>query len=110
MLSGDNALVINDFKASAAFLDKHIQESDKVLIISGGGWNTPMIGWQRKVYRIGWHYGERIPEELPKNYDYFVTHNAYFEQSVLAEYPDFYTKFEKIRDNDKVSIWIYKKG
>ncbi len=97
--------VIEDFEQSASFLDKYIPENEKTVIISRHGWNTPMIGWQRPVYRVAWKFDKQIPTVFENDYDFIITHNAGFENTVLKYMPNFTQKATKIADNSLVSIW-----
>ncbi|MBK3515957.1 ArnT family glycosyltransferase [Carboxylicivirga marina] len=97
-------LVIKDFSNSSEFLDNVVSHDAKVLIISGAGWNSPMMGWRRPAYRVAWKFNEQIEEELKKDYDFIVTHNAYFE-GVLNSYPEFNEKVNLLTSNGLVSIW-----
>ncbi len=101
--------LIEDFKISSTYLDSFIPNDAKILIICGHGWNTPMVGWRRQVYRVAWHFPSRIPEELANNYDYVVTHNASFESVVYRNYPNYINHMEKIDTNALVTIWKQKK-
>ena len=97
-------LVINDFKNSADFLNSHINSNDDVLIICASGWNTPMVGWQRKAFREEGFYDANIHTALNRRkYDYIVTHNATFRGFADDNIP--YANF--IGTNNKVSIWQY---
>lgn len=101
----DDNLVLNDFKESINFLNSNVSGKDKVLIISNFGWNTPMIAWQRKSYRVGSKFDEKIPQALEKGFDIIITHNAYFQNIVVDNYPEFSSKVQFIDSNGKVSIW-----
>lgn len=102
-------LVIHDFKDASRFLNDRIKEGDKVLIICGSGWNTPMVAWQHKAYRVAWHFKENIPKALSQDYDYILTHNPTFHTEVLSHFPNFESHAEKIADNGAISIWIQRK-
>ncbi len=54
-------LVIDDFKNSSEFLNNHIDNDESVLIICDYGWNTPMVGWQRKAFRVANQFSKNIP-------------------------------------------------
>lgn len=97
--------VIVDFQQSAAFLNEYVPENKKTVIICRHGWNTPMIGWQRPVYRVAWRFNQQIPEVFEKDYNFIITHNAGFENTVMRYMPDFTQKATKIADNSLVSIW-----
>ena len=108
MDTSDANLVLNDFKESKNFLNSNVSENDKVLIISYHGWNTPMISWHRKSYRVGTKFDEKIPLALEKDFDIIITHNAYFQKIVVDNYPEFASKVQFIDTNGKVSIWKLK--
>jgi hypothetical protein len=100
-------LVINDFKRSADYLDSHISNKDRVLIICHYGWNAPMIGWPRKSYRVANNYPEQIPLALQKVPDKIITHDATFIDT-FANYPEFYSQVKYLNGNGKVSLWVLK--
>lgn len=104
----EDDLVLVDFQKSSTFLDNNISKHDKILIISGWGWNTPMIGWNRKAYRVANDFKEKIPFELKNDYDIIVTHNASFEQIDANILADFYLKVEYLKSNGKVALWVLK--
>ena len=98
-------VILLDFKKSSDFLDSHISSNDKVLIISDYGLNTPMIGWQRKVYREERETPEKIKEALKeRRYDYIITDNNTFDSSLLKNY----SFIKLLQTNNKVSIWQYQ--
>ncbi len=98
-------IVINNFMDSRGFLNSLIPENTKVLIICGSGWNTPMVGWQRNVYRVAWNFSQRIPYELSKKYDFIVTQDLSFKNIVLDNYPDYLSQVHKYKGNGLVTIW-----
>ncbi len=98
-------MLIDDFYKSADFLDEHLKESKEVLIICGNGWNTPMVRWNREVFRIAWKYEEQIPLLKNETYEYIITYNLTFEEIVLRNEPDYLKHFQLVADNSKVSIW-----
>jgi len=100
-------LVINDFKRSSNYLDSNISNSDRVLIICHYGWNTPMIGWPRKSYRVANNYPEQIPLALHKSPDIIITHDATFEDTI-ENYPEFYSQVKYLNGNGKVSLWTLR--
>ena len=106
MMNGD--LVLDDFKNSSEFLDSNISEDKKVLIICNWGWNTPMIGWNRKVFRVAGNFSEEIPTELNKDYDIIITHDVFFDEMTSKFYPNFSSKVQYINGNGKVSLWKLK--
>jgi len=103
-------LVLEDFKKSAKFLDLNIPENEKVLVISNWGWNTPMIGWNRKVYRVANDFDENISLEFKRNYDIIVTHDVTLEKVVEVDYPEFYSKVQYVKGNGMVSLWKLNKS
>lgn len=102
---GDPDKVIVDFSKSSSFLDENTSDSQKLLVICASGWNTPMIGWNKEVYRVAWKFKEQIPEALSQDYDLIITHNASFEERVLNNMPDFKDWVVKVKDNQWVTIW-----
>lgn len=102
-------LVIQDFKSSSNFLNAHTDKQTKILVICDLGWNTPMIGWNKKVYRIAWKFKEQIPKALNQNYDIIITRDAEFDNVILKNDPDFLSKVDFSQGNGKVSIWKQKK-
>lgn len=98
-------IILKDFQESAPFLDKHCAMDKKLLLIGDPGLNSPMIGWQRKVYRISKDFDEQIPIALTKNYDIIITHDASFKNDNLCNYADFCTQYQYLVGNSKVSIW-----
>jgi len=101
--------LINDFSKSSDFLNHHLGSSSKVLVISGNGWNTPMVKWNRKVYRLAWNFEEELPFIFDKNYDFIVTQNESFESIITKYYSNFQNKVDLVADNSRVSIWKIKK-
>ncbi|MCU4155960.1 glycosyltransferase family 39 protein [Carboxylicivirga sp. A043] len=101
-------LTIKNFTESATFLNSLIPNDAKVLIITGTGWNTPMMGWQRPAYRIAWKFEEQIPDYLGQDFDFIVTQNQYFEGEVIDSYPSFNSHVELLDTNEKVSVWTKK--
>lgn len=109
-LSSTADLIIKDFKNSADFLNTHVSKEAEVLIICPEGWNTPMIGWQRSAYRVASRFAKHIPIALSKKYDFIITHNATFKNTVANNYPDFKDEVEYVEGNAKISIWRLKRG
>jgi hypothetical protein len=105
---GNSDIIISDFRKSSAFLDKNTTNSQKVLIICDSGWNTPMVGWNKNVYRVAWKFKEQIPQALKEDYDLIITHNASFTNTVLNNMPDFNLYVKKVADNSSVSLWQIK--
>lgn len=101
-------LLIQDFSDSSDFLDKHLRSSSKILVISGNGWNTPMVRWNREVYRLANAFEEELPLIFDKNYDFIVTQNRTYDSVVTKYAPDFQSKVDLVADNSKVSIWKTK--
>lgn len=101
-------LTIENFAESSVFLNTQIPEDSKVLIITGSGWNSPMMGWRRQAYRVAWKFDEQIPIELERDYNFIVTQNRSFDGEVLENYPDFHSKVELVNTNEKVSVWRKK--
>ena len=99
--------IINDFRKSSSFLNENTQNTKKIVLICDSGWNAPMIGWNKDVYRIAWNYKEQLPEAFLKDYDLIITHNTSFE-AIIRNMPDFTKKANKIGDNSLVSLWKIK--
>lgn len=97
--------VLDDFYKSAGFLDKNLKESNKVLVICDYGWNTPMVRWNREVYRIAWKFDEQVPLISSQDYEYVITQNISFKKLVLTNYPRFLKDFQLVADDPRVSIW-----
>jgi hypothetical protein len=97
--------IISDFSESKTFLNEEISEDSKVLLICGGGWNTPMVGWRRHVSRVAWNFAKRIPDELSNDYDFIVTHNSSFQVHVLENYSEFSEKVYSQKGNGLITIW-----
>jgi len=104
---GMNDQIISDFNTSSAFLDSHTVDKQKILIICSPGWNAPMIGWKKQVYRIAWNFSEQIPIALNEDYDVIITHNA-SDLETINHSPSFHDSVEKIADNSLVTIWKLK--
>lgn len=102
------SLIIKDFKESATFLDKYAVQNKRSLLICGYGWNTPMIGWQKKTFRVANHFDEQIPHALEKGYDIIITHDSTFKETVLGNFSEFHSKVNFVEGNGKVSIWQLK--
>ncbi len=100
-------LVINDFKRSAIFLDSYVLKNDKVLIITNYGWNSPMIGWPRKAYRVADNFTEQIPLALQNKPDIIITHDANFNDG-FEYYPDFLSQVKYLNGNGMVSLWTLR--
>lgn len=104
---GSNDQIILDFQKSSSFLDTYTIDKKKILIICNPGWNAPMIGWRKQVYRVAWKFSEQIPNALKQNYDVIITHNASYPQ-IIKSSPSFQDNVEKIADNSLVTIWKVK--
>lgn len=65
-------LIINDFKESSIWLNEIVPAEAQVVLICSGGWNTPMMGWQRKVYRIHNINETTLGRLANEHYDYVV--------------------------------------
>lgn len=102
-------ILIADFKESANFLNKHSIEKDKIVIIAYEGWNTPMIGWQKKVHRVAAAFDITVPLIFQENFDLIITHNQSYEEKVSSRMTNFTDFVDKIADNGKVTIWKPKK-
>ncbi len=102
------SLIIKDFKESANFINKHLVDCDRPLLICYYGWNTPMIGWQQKTFRVANDFEEQIPFALEKNFDVIITHDSSFKITVLENYSEFHSKVNFVEGNGKVSIWKLK--
>lgn len=98
-------IVISNFKDSSVFLDSKIPKNAKVLIICDGGWNVPMVGWQRNAFRVTRNFSQRIPVELSVDYDYIVTHDLSFQNTVLNNYSNYFDEVHKIQGNGLVTVW-----
>lgn len=98
-------VIINNFNDSSIFLDSIIPKNAKVLIICGGGWNTPMVGWRRNVSRVASKYSQRIPYELSVDYDFIVTHDLSFQNITLNNYPNYFNAVHKLEGNGLVTVW-----
>lgn len=98
-------VIISNFQNSQSFLNSIIPSEAKVLVICSGGWNSPMVGWPRKVYRVAWKFSETIPDELKLDYDFIVTHDLSFQQTVLNNDPDFMKRVDRVSGNGLVTIW-----
>ncbi|MBS2209784.1 glycosyltransferase family 39 protein [Carboxylicivirga mesophila] len=98
-------LTIETFKESSNYLNSIIPDESRVVIITGSGWNTPMMGWKRPVFRVAWKFEEQIPLELEKTYDYIITQDRTFNDEVIGNYPQFYSKVKLLGSNGKISIW-----
>lgn len=103
-------VVINNFKDSSFFLDAIIPAQAKVLVICGSGWNTPMVGWHRNVYRVAWKYAQQIPQELAKDYDFIVTHDSSFQKEVVHHCPTYTDRVYRYKGNGLVTVWKQKIG
>lgn len=102
-------ILINDFSESADLLNKHLGNSSKILVISGNGWNTPMVKWNREVYRLAWNYEKELPLIYDKKYDFIVTQNRTYESIITENDTGFPNKVDLVATNSKVSIWKPKK-
>lgn len=102
------SLIVKDFKESAKFLDKNVIQNEQTLIICAFGWNTPMVGWPKKTFRVANDFDEKIPDALEKGFDKIITHDSTFKNTVLANYSDFHSKVDFVEGNGKVSIWQMK--
>lgn len=100
--------IVLDFKESSAFLNEKIPEKKKVLIICQYGWNLPMIGWHRDVYRVAENYEAQISEAIRQSYDFIITYNRTYQQFVLDNTPDFENHLIRMDDNELVTIWKQK--
>lgn len=100
--------IISDFKISSDFLNANTSDNQKILLICNPGWNAPMIGWKKQVYRIAWKFSEQIPTALTKDYDVIITHNATLQETVLNQTPSFLERVQKVADNSLVTIWKLK--
>ena len=87
--------IIDDFRKSSSFLNENTQNSKKIVLICDSGWNAPMIGWNKDVYRIAWNYKEQLPEVFLIDYDLIITHNTSFE-TIIRNMPDFTKKARMI--------------
>lgn len=95
-------IVIQDFKENSSWLNNNIPKESKALVICPQGWNTPMVGWQRKVYRIH-NINEQTLERLNnERYDYIVVHKASITREEKAQIQS-YCKL--IESNNKLSIY-----
>lgn len=98
-------VVICDFSDSSEFLNSHIDKTKKTLIICGEGWNTPMIGWQRKTYRIHNINKTTLKRLGNETYNYIVVHNSSISEENISIIRSYCTL---INDNKKVSIYKQK--
>ncbi len=104
-LNGGEDLIIQSFKESRTFLDKHISTEDKVLVICESGRNIPQMGWPRDVFRIGGHTFQYYSDIMTKKYDAIVTYNKTFNQKLLKYHPEFMSGVKMVKSNGKVTIW-----
>ena len=99
---GNTDIIIQDFSHSSKWLNEAIPKDSKTLIICPNGWNTPMIGWQRKAYRIHNINAQTLERLNNESYDYIVVHNA----SISNEESDQIQSYCKlIQSNNQLSIY-----
>lgn len=98
-------IIMHDFKDSALFLNSFNIDENKTVVISHCGWNTPMVGWHKKVYRVAEEFKKEIPLIFNQKFDLIITHNISYKNIVLDNMPNFDKFVDKIADNGKVTIW-----
>ncbi|MDO5509670.1 MAG: glycosyltransferase family 39 protein [Weeksellaceae bacterium] len=100
--------VVDDYLQSRDFLNTHISANDKVLVIGGDGWNTPLVAWRRPAFRLANNYKQQLPLQLSIPYDYIVMRDSIVDEVVLKNYPQFQEELKLEASNGKVSIWKHK--
>jgi len=64
-----------------------------------------MVGWKRNAFRLTNNYSQGIPKELTNNYDFIVTQDLSFQNTVLNNYSNYFEEVHKLDGNDLVTIW-----
>lgn len=105
----DAEMVMMDFKNAIPLLDAYCEyEWQNIMVISNSGWNTPMVHWNHKVYRIANNFEEQVPLAMKSNYDLIVVHNNTLEQYILPIIPSFTSEMRYLDGNEAISIWKSK--
>ena len=98
-----------NFLGSNATLDSlKINKSDRILLIDSYCPNLAFINMKRKGYVIMDTSYENIKNGLNWDYDYIITQNFSYQESVLKSYPNFENETEIFFTNNKFTIHTKK--
>lgn len=97
--------VVN-YKNSEEFLNEAgVSKTDRILVVGTQAPNVPFFLMKRKGYAIIYPSRDWVEQAMAWDFDYVMSEKEFFQQDILAHFPEFLTKFNQVIENEKLVLF-----